>query len=70
MFVVSGEAFAEQAGLDPDDSVIPGVVLGGTVEDFEAEPVFLETVGAALEGLLDDVAQQGGKLLGLTQVAC
>jgi hypothetical protein len=69
VFVESGQPLAEKTGLDADDSIIPGVVIGAAVEDLKTEGVLFQTGGTALEGLLDDVPEEARKLLGLPQMA-
>lgn len=52
------EALADVVGADANDCVLTGIVISGTVEDFNAEDALLEAVVFALEGELDEVAEE------------
>ena len=56
--VVDAKPFADFAGFHANGSVVAGIVAGGAAEDFDADGAFLENVGVALQGVLDDVAQE------------
>ena len=52
------EALADIVGADANDCVLTGIVISGTVEDFNAEDALLEAVVFALEGEFDEVAEE------------
>jgi hypothetical protein len=69
VFVVRGQALAQQAGLHANNGIVAGIVVRQPMKDGQAERVLLQAVGAAFDGLGDNIPEQAAKLVGLAQPA-
>jgi len=61
------EAEAEEAGVGADGGVGDGAIVGGFVEDADADLLFGELGGAAGDGFFDEEEEEGAELFGAVE---